>query len=272
MPSPFPGMDPYLEQSDYWPECHSRLIVAIADALIPQLRPKYEVAIEKRIYKVNTFEGESGLLVGIPDVAVNQRTQTRAEPSGSSKLVAETVSPSSQPITVTVPLPEKVNQNYLEVRNIKTGRVVTAIEILSPVSKRSGDGRNDYLKKRQIILNSTTHLIEIDLLRAFSPMPLTSGQVQSDYRILVSRSDTRPKANLYSFSLKDALPNIPLPLEVGETEPIIELQSLINQVYDKAGFDYRVDYSMEPLDPLSDKDRRWILQLLQSQRIGEKSP
>ena len=31
MPSPFPGLDPYLEQPDYWPECHSRLIVAIAE-------------------------------------------------------------------------------------------------------------------------------------------------------------------------------------------------------------------------------------------------
>jgi hypothetical protein len=100
MPSPFPGMDPYLEQPDHWPEYHSRLIVAIADALMPQLRPKYEVAIEKHIYEVNTFEGESGLLVGIPDVAVNQRTQTRSEPDGSSNLATESASSLSKPITV----------------------------------------------------------------------------------------------------------------------------------------------------------------------------
>jgi hypothetical protein len=217
-------MDPYLEQSDYWPECHSRLIVAIADALVPQIRPKYEVAIEKRIYEVSPFNGKTSLLVGMPDVAINQRTQTQAVPKGSSSVVTETAlnNPSAQPLTVTVPLLEKVKQNYLEVRDIATGRVVTAIEILSPVNKRSGEGRSDYLKKRQSILNSTTHLIEIDLLRAASPMPLLSKNIQSHYRVLVSRSQDRPQASLYAFSLKDVLPTIPLPLEQEEAEPLIE--------------------------------------------------
>ncbi|WP_392533388.1 DUF4058 family protein [Nostoc sp. C117] len=38
MPSPFPGMNPYLENPELWPEVHSRLIIAIADAIAPQLR------------------------------------------------------------------------------------------------------------------------------------------------------------------------------------------------------------------------------------------
>ena len=41
MPSPFPGMNPYLEYPDRWPTVHNRLIVALADLLTPQLLPKY---------------------------------------------------------------------------------------------------------------------------------------------------------------------------------------------------------------------------------------
>lgn len=47
MPSPFPGIDPYLENPELWPEVHHRLITAIADAIGPSIRPKYRVAIEK---------------------------------------------------------------------------------------------------------------------------------------------------------------------------------------------------------------------------------
>jgi Protein of unknown function (DUF4058) len=46
MPSPFPGMDPYLEAPEFWSEVHNRLIVAIADNLSPKLRPRYRVAVE----------------------------------------------------------------------------------------------------------------------------------------------------------------------------------------------------------------------------------
>ncbi|MEM1240663.1 MAG: DUF4058 family protein, partial [Cyanobacteria bacterium P01_H01_bin.26] len=63
MPSPFPGMDPYLEQPTFWASFHSRLIVAIADTLSPQLRPHYFVEVETRTYD-DTPDGE--LLVGIP--------------------------------------------------------------------------------------------------------------------------------------------------------------------------------------------------------------
>ena len=67
MPSPFPGMDSYLEHPDFWQETHSRLIVAIAQSVMPQIRPKYEIAIEKRLYEINDTNDNNGdtLLVGI---------------------------------------------------------------------------------------------------------------------------------------------------------------------------------------------------------------
>jgi hypothetical protein len=46
MRNPFPGMNPYLEQSELWHQVHNRLIVAIADNLTPRIVPKYRVSID----------------------------------------------------------------------------------------------------------------------------------------------------------------------------------------------------------------------------------
>ncbi len=56
MPSPFPGMDPYLEHPGMWPEVHHRLISAIADALEQTLTLDYRVAIEKRLRSPEEFK------------------------------------------------------------------------------------------------------------------------------------------------------------------------------------------------------------------------
>ena len=260
MPSPFPGMDPYLEHPDFWPEVHNRLIVAIADFLVPQVRPKYRVAIEKRIYEITPNNGDNSLLIGIPDIAIN-RQSTELEPSQPQIAVA---SPNVKPIMVTLPMPEQIKQSYLEIRDLATGQVITAIELLSPVNKRTGAGRQAYLKKRQNILGSLTHLVEIDLLRGWSPMPMQNQQ-QSDYRLLVSREAHRPKAELYAFNLRTPIPEISLPLRAEDTEPVVALQTLLNQVYDHSGYDYVLDYNRPTNPPLSEEDSNWASELLHHQ-------
>ncbi|MEH2402359.1 DUF4058 family protein [Nostoc sp.] len=99
MAYPFPGMNPYLEDPEFWPGVHGRLIVAMsddkllriyADYLSPQLRPKYFVAIEERIYQTT---GDNKLLVGIPDVIV-QNPQTAINPKIPNIAVA---TPAVQP-------------------------------------------------------------------------------------------------------------------------------------------------------------------------------
>ena len=61
MPNPFPGMNPYLESPDFWPEVHHLLIGMIQESLVPQLVPKYRVAIEKRIYEIFAEGGGNAL-------------------------------------------------------------------------------------------------------------------------------------------------------------------------------------------------------------------
>ncbi len=263
MPSPFPGFDPYLENPDFWPEVHNRLIVALADSLVPQVRPKYEVAIEKRIYEIAPLNSDNSLLVGVPDLAVN-RQSSNINQSSSQSAVAVASSP-VKPIIVTVPIPEKIKQNYLEVRDRGTGLVVAVVEILSPVNKRSGEGRESYLQKRQRILGSLTNLVEIDLIRSFAAMPILENDIQSDYRVLISRYSQRPQAELYAFNLPDSLPTFSLPLRSPDVEPTVNLQQLFTEIYDKAGYDYRIDYTSEIVPPLSEQDRVWVKQLLEKE-------
>ncbi|NJK53854.1 MAG: DUF4058 family protein [Leptolyngbyaceae cyanobacterium SU_3_3] len=257
MPSPFPGMNPYLEHPELWSEFHSRLIVAIADTIFPHLRPKYRVAVEKRVYQMMD---DSSVLVGIPDVTIAKSLKTTDKKSSNLAIAA----PPAKPITVNIPVPEEVHESYLEVREVATGEVITVIELLSPKNKRPGEGRKAYNTKRQQVFASSTHLVEIDLLRGSEPMPILGGKFLSDYRILVSRSELRPQAELYAFNLPEQIPAFVLPLRKGDIEPLIDLQSVIQDLFDRAGFDLAIDYTAQPVPPIAEADSDWVSALLQT--------
>lgn len=249
MASPFPGMDPYLENPELWSAVHSRLIVAVADELVDHLSEKYRVEVEKRVY---CSSDDESLLVGVPDVAVATGRSTTGR-TGST-----TISLPVQPERVTVPLAEEVTERYLEIREVATGMVVTVIELLSPKNKRPGEGRIAYLRKRHQVLASVSHLVEVDLLRGGTSLPM-SGEHFSDYRILVSRAGRRPVADLYGFSLQQPIPPFPVPLLPGEEEPILELQPLLNRVYEKGRYHLAIDYGQPPVPPLGEDDAQWAI-------------
>ena len=255
MTNPFPGMNPYLEHPDFWPEVHSRLIVTIADALVPQLVPKYRVAIEKRIYEL---KGEQSLLVGIPDVSIVREPTPRNSSTSNVAVATRTATP----LKVTLPMFEEVREAYLEIRDIASKEVVTVIEILSPANKRPGKGREMYEEKRDQVFGSRTNFVEIDLLRSYEPLPVFGNDINGSYRILVSRADCRPTADLYLFNIPDVIPAFALPLRDGDVEPIVDLQALLNTVYDRAGYDFTLDYTAEPVPALSEPDAVWADTLL----------
>jgi len=252
--SPFPGMDPYLENPELWSAVHSRLIVAIADELVDHLSEKYRVEVEKRVYFSSDDES---VLVGIPDVAVATGRST-VNQTGNP-----TISLPVQPEIVTVPLAEEVTERYLEIREVATGMVVTVIELLSPKHKRPGEGCIAYLRKRNQVLASVSHLVEIDLLRGGTPLPM-SGKHSSDYRILVSRADQRPTADLYGFNLQQPIPPFPVPLLPGEEEPILDLQPLLHRIYEKGRYHLAIDYQQPLVPALSEADQNWVAALLES--------
>jgi hypothetical protein len=260
MPSPFPGMDPFLEHPELWPDVHHRLITAIADSVAPRIRPKYWVAIEKRTYLA---EPEGLAFIGRPDVAVLRERPAADYAQPTPGLPTSPV----QSVTVAVPMPDVVHEGYLEVREVATGEVVTSLEVLSPSNKRPGEGRRVYQVKRQRVLASLTHLVEIDLLRGGEPMAILGDGRQAAYRILVSRGEQRPWAELYAFGVQIAIPPFPLPLRSGDTEPQVDLQMLLSELYDRAGYDLVVDYSREPVPPLPEDDAAWANALLREKGL-----
>lgn len=261
MLSPFPGMNPYLENPRLWVEVHNRLIVNLADALAPFIPEQYRVAIEQRTY---LSDESDSILVGIPDVAVFSQ-KTTPNTTSSTTAVATT-----EAIMVTMPVPENVRESYLEIREMATNFVITVIEILSPKNKRAGEGRETYYKKRQQVLASLTHLVEIDLLRGGKSMPFLGEVPTTNYRIVVSRGNRRPQAQLYAFNLQQTIPSFPLPLNVGDAEPIVDLQSLLNGVYDRARYHLAIDYSQEPVPPLKEEDANWVDALLREKGLRNR--
>jgi len=250
MPNPFPGMNPYLEQPEFWSDFHNQIIASLARELIPKLLPKYRVVTDEWIYRVTDA---GAIAIGRPDVSIQQRRPTATEGQSTAPARVRQAPSLAQPVKVTLLLPEELQQSYLEVRDAVTQKVVTTVEVLSPANKR-GEGRQKYEAKRQQLLTSSTHLVEIDLLRGGDPLPMENGTLQSHYRILVSRAQTRPVADLYPFNLGDRIPPFPLPLLPGDPEPTIDLQSLVNDLHEQLAYDYFMDYRTRPPLPWSDAD------------------
>jgi hypothetical protein len=173
---------------------------------------------------------------------------------------------SVEPITVTLPMAEEVQERYLEIREIATGAVITAIEILSPKNKRVGEGKQAYERKRNQVLASLTHLVEIDLLRGGQPLPII-GATPSDYRIIVSRSDQRPTAQLYAFNVRQEIPSFPIPLKPGEEEPLLNLQSVLRTVYERGRYYLAIDYTKSTQPSLGPDDLDWADGLLKEYQL-----
>jgi Protein of unknown function (DUF4058) len=250
MPSPFPGMNPYLEQEDVWHDFHERFIPLLATILGGQLRPRYIVKIDEHIF-VHEMEMESRRLVGRADVSVGQNpARPTSEPvSGTVAGVLEA------PARVRLPAVDHERLSFVEIRDGRDRELVTVIELLSPTNKLPGPDREQYLAKRMELLNGPVHLVEIDLLCAGSPMP-ADDRPTCAYSVLVSRVERRLDADFWPISLRQRLPEIPIPVRSPDADARIDLQAILSQIYDDAGY---ADYIYEgaPRPRLSDEDAAW---------------
>lgn len=275
MPVLFPGMNPYLEHPDLWPDVHQRFIKALADLLETQMPNHYDVVIRKRIYRVS---GEDSLVVGHPEnltvrhIApakreVRQAVTRQATQNGHSQNVkvnaVSLACRATQPIPVYVPVPQDVRENYIEIIEPEAGEVVTVIEVLTPKKKRAGRGREMYDQHRESILGSPAHFIEIDLLRGWEPTAVYGPDEDSDYRLLISRSEQRPKAELYAWNVNDPIPLFQLPLRRPQDALVIDLKQVLDHAYERSGYDLVIDYRREPLPPLREEETHWLSMFLQ---------
>ncbi len=212
MPSPFPGMDPYLENPGLWSEVHHNLITECQGLLGSQLRPKYIVKIEERVYVTDESDEEFNAQIRIPDIEVARRTGWESAQSSLKQDTSQLEIP--EPVVATTWFEEEIHQAYLTIIDRTSGEVVTVIEILSPANKvPKSPGRESFEQKRREVMNSPTHWVEIDLLRGkrMTRVPKKLGPHQ--YLIHVSRkTETATRAALGNH-LAAASPGHPHPTD-----------------------------------------------------------
>ncbi|HYF49984.1 MAG TPA: DUF4058 family protein [Planctomycetota bacterium] len=258
MPSPFPGMDPYLERPSLWGNVHHNLIGEIQAVLSPALRPKYYVRVEERVYVSD--DDDPGRAALIPDIKILASGKGGGTPTEG---VSE-----PRPIPVTTVIDEEIREAYLAIYDSGTHQIVTVIEVLSPTNKVHGArGREAYEQKRKQIFASPCHLVEIDLLRAGMPIQTLELLPEHQYAIHVSRAEKRPRAVLWPIRLDQRLPVITIPLKAGDPEPAVDIQAAITATYDRGSYDLELDYTKDPEPPLPDEFKAWADQLLRERKL-----
>jgi hypothetical protein len=250
-------MDPWLESFALWPNVHNSLIAAIRDYLVPLVRPRYFVDMESRT-TVLTGNDEDHLYG--PDVAILTGDLTAPEIEGG---VAVRERVATKPYHIVVPMPDdEIEETFLTIKTLPDRRVVTVIEVLSPTNKKTEDARKQYLDKRRELLGSGVNLVEIDPLRSGKRMPPERPRPPSDYRVLVFRPRLGRIAHLYGFTYKTAMPEIPIPLLPQDTEPSLDLNTVLHTLYERAGYDLAIDYTQPPQPRLRKDDQSWAASII----------
>ncbi|MBI4614054.1 MAG: DUF4058 family protein [Planctomycetes bacterium] len=254
MKNPFPGMDPYLEHPALWPGVHQRLITYGCDALQAELGQRYFAQIGERLY------------VEIPDRSIYPDVVV-VESRGTGVLPR---SGADEPEVLVLDAVER-REVYVEIRDAHgEHRVVTVIEFLSPTNKKPGEGRELYLAKQREVLESGSHLVEIDLLRDGEPtvaLPRETAR-SSPYRAVICRTEDRRRREIYRFGVRDRLPRIAIPLLVPDPDVVLDLPAIFEQVYERGSYRRRIDYRSPALPPLSPDDASWA----QARTDGEADP
>lgn len=274
MPSPFLGMDPFIE-GQRWEHFHATFIVAMQEALMAQIVPRYIAVVGERVH-VEWFPEPPQLAIKPirliePDVAI-----VGTSPAGGAAVAMRTaveieIDPELAQGVVEVELAElpsmEFREYFVEIRVRETGELVTVIELLSPTNKRKGSvGWHEYLAKRHEVFYSRVHLVELDLLRGGERMPMRN-MPKADYLALISRWEWRPKAIAIHWRLTQKMPTIPIPLKDDKELVKLDLQSVFTTVYERGGYRYLLDYR-RPVEPsLSDEDQTWAEEVL-SKALG----
>ena len=237
MPSPFPGMDPFIEAQE-WEDFHPAVNTAFRTQLAAQLPADLAARIEKRVVLEGGEDADR-----LPDVAVVERGDA------AGQVASEAAEADGAPIAVLIETPVERHEYFIEIRDKQSRRLVTAIETLSQTNKRPGArSRQEYLRKRDSLPRSEASLVEIDLLRGGRPMPHGRQTALGQYRVIVSRAWERPKADVWAVPLLRRLPRVGVPLREGEAEVTLDVQDAVSRVYDEANYGGLLDYAAD-LDP-----------------------
>ncbi len=254
MNSPFPGMDPYLEQ--HWGDVHHNLITFAQGMLNELLSRDLRARAQERI------------LVELPSEAPpyypGLRVVEHERPGQGGTAGAAAGVTLAEPLEV--PFLEPETQGFLEIVETRPERrVITVLEVLSPSNKYAGHGRDLYRQKQRDLMEGCVSLVEIDLLRAGPhvlqvPLGRIPPSHRTPYKVCVHRG-WKASAEIYRVPLREPLPAIRVPLREGDADVPLNLQALITQVYRNGRYD-DIDYTVPPVPPLAPEDEAWADELL----------
>ncbi len=266
MPSPFPGMDPFLEESGLWRDFHQRFITVLADALLPVLPKDYDARSEEQIRLMEVLPGEQQEYR--PDIGISKPRHPPSNLSGESGGgTAVLKRPAVAPVTIRTPRLVEQHDRWIEILRGKNRELVTVIEVLSPTNK-AGKGLVDYQTKRLDLLSRGISLVEIDLLLGGERVaevaePLPAG----DYYAVVSRAEKfgarGGECEIYGWSARDRLPVIAVPLKPPKADVAVSLAEVFNTTYDRGRYARALDYGGKPgkLDP---SDQPWARKIVKA--------
>ena len=258
MRSPFPGMDPYLQQ--HWRDVHTSLVIYARDQLQGGLPADLVARVEERVYVEKEGEADRSFY---PDVRVVER--------GRRDVAAVAI---ADDVELAVPVivkfrDELITEPFIEIIDASTGkRVVTVIEFVSPTNKIPGEGFDQYRQNQMEAKQAGVSLVEIDFVlggkRALSvPLNRIKFRDRTRYQAIVRRGWQWNQAEVYPLPLHKRLPAIPVPLRETDEDARLNLQALIDLAYQNGGYD-TIDYLEDADPPLEGHDADWADALLRA--------
>lgn len=217
MPSPFPGMDPYVEDEKLWPVFQRLLASNLYQMLLPGLVDRYRAK-------------------------VNQRCYTTEEPLFTSIIKQERV------------------EEFIEIRLRSDNRLVTLIDIASPINKTLDQGRTAYLATRKMARTQGAGIVEIDLVTQGKSLLEYNreGLPEWDYAVTINRCTQPDKYEIYTSGVAKRLPRFKVPLAPDDRDTVMDLQSVFNRAFEQGSFTASIDYSQDPPYRMDDAKLKWI--------------
>jgi hypothetical protein len=166
---------------------------------------------------------------------------------------------------------EEHHEEYIEIRHRNETRLITLIDVVSPVNKTTTAGRQAYLNKRRDGKQACANLVEIDLTTQGQPMLDYSrdGLPDWDYAVTVTRASQPDRYEIYTATLQKRLPRFRLPLANDDRDSVVDLQVAFSRSYDQGNFAAQVDYTRDPPITLPEEDRKWLHELLRQEKLRQ---
>src|SRR5258708_5337329 len=255
MPSPFPGMDPYVE-GWIWGDFHLSFITALRAQLNAKLPKRYIANTELYIWREDPSDKDRLSVVGGPDAFLADRFESQEAPTPAA------VASLPPPVT-TVHKRKETKHRYVRIVDSEERRIVTVIEVLSPANKTASSTGDAYRLKREEYIAGGLNLVEIDFLRGGIRPPLGDpAPPVADYYVLVNRAPDRPRFGIWPISIRDELPPVPVPIDEGIPDLVLELRPAFDRVYEEGRYADQLNYSFPPPLPLREPAATWARELL----------